>query len=104
MKITVDQRRVDPLFVYYLFRSPDQQEYLQRNAIQTGVPHTNLSILRKTPLRVPNLATQRAIAHILGTIDDKIELNSRMSTTLEAMAQALFKSWFVDFDPVRANA
>ena len=49
-------------------------------------------------------AEQRAIAHILGTLDDKIELNRRMNATLEAMARALFKSWFVDFDPVRAKA
>ena len=47
---------------------------------------------------------QRAIAHILGTLDDKVELNRRMNETLEAMARALFKSWFVDFDPVRAKA
>ena len=52
----------------------------------------------------PTLKEQRAIAHILGTLDDKIELNRRMSTTLEAMARAIFKSWFVDFDPVRAKA
>ena len=51
-----------------------------------------------------DLAEQRAIAHILGTLDDKIELNRRMNETLEAMARALFKSWFVDFDPVRAKA
>jgi hypothetical protein len=55
-------------------------------------------------LSVPPLPEQRAIAHILGTLDDKIELNQRMSETLEAMARALFKSWFVDFDPVRAKA
>ena len=53
---------------------------------------------------VPPLPEQRAIAHILGTLDDKIELNRRMNETLEAMARALFKSWFVDFDPVRAKA
>ena len=53
--------------------------------------------------RFPSLSEQRAIAHILGTLDDKIELNRRMNETLEAMAQALFKSWFVDFDPVRAK-
>ena len=53
---------------------------------------------------VPPLAEQRAIAHVLGALDDKIELNRRMSETLEAMARALFKSWFVDFDPVRARA
>ena len=104
MKLTVDQNRADPLFVYYVFRSPVQQEYLQRHAIQTGVPHTNLSILRKMPLRVPSLGTQQKIAHILGTLDDKIELNRRMNETLEAMARAIFRSWFVDFDPVRAKA
>jgi len=53
---------------------------------------------------VPPISEQRAIAHILGTLDDKIELNRRMNETLEAMAQALFKSWFVDFDPVVINA
>ena len=53
---------------------------------------------------MPSLDEQRAIAHILGTLDDKIELNRRMNETLEAMARALFKSWFVDFDPVRAKA
>ena len=104
MKLTVDRLKVDPLFTYYLFRSPIQQEYLQRNAIQTGVPHTNLAILRTVPLRIPSLPTQCAITHILGTLDDKIELNRRMNETLEAMARALFKSWFVDFDPVRAKA
>ena len=56
------------------------------------------------PIRVPrNIAEQRAIAHVLGTLDDRIELNHRMNATLEAMARALFKSWFVDFDPVRAK-
>jgi type I restriction enzyme S subunit len=104
MKLTVDPAKADPLFVYYLFRAPAQQEYLKRNAIQTGVPHTNLSILRGVPLRVPCVKTQRAIAHILGTLDDKIELNRRMSETLEGIARALFKSWFVDFEPVRAKA
>ena len=54
-------------------------------------------------LTLPPLPEQRAIAHILGTLDDKIELNRRMNETLEAMARALFKSWFVDFDPVRAK-
>jgi len=54
-------------------------------------------------LPLPPLAEQKAIAHILGTLDDKIELNRRMNATLEAMARALFQSWFVDFDPVRAK-
>jgi type I restriction enzyme, S subunit len=58
---------------------------------------------RRMHITLPSLAEQRAIAHILGTLDDKIELNRRMSETLEAMARALFKSWFVDFLPVRAK-
>ena len=104
MKLTVDQTIVDPLFLYYQFRSPEQQEYVRRNVIQTGVPHTNLGILRDTPITLPPLIEQQAIACVLGTLDDKIELNRRMNETLEGMARAIFKSWFVDFDPVRAKA
>jgi type I restriction enzyme, S subunit len=104
MKLTVDRNRADPLFIYYIFRTPVQQEYIRQHAIQTGVPHTNLGILRGTPVPLPPMHEQRAIAHVLGTLDDKIELNRRMNETLEAIARALFKSWFVDFDPVRAKA
>ncbi len=93
MKLTVDDAKADTLFLYYVFTSGDQQEYIRQNAIQTGVPHTNLGILRTTPLLLPPLAT----------LDDKIELNRRMNGTLEAMARALFQSWFVDFDPVLAK-
>jgi type I restriction enzyme S subunit len=67
------------------------------------MPSLNQEILRLVPLPIPPIRSQRAIAHILGTLDDKIELNRRMNETLEAMARALFKSWFVDFDPVRAK-
>lgn len=104
MKLTVDESKADPLFLYYVFTSAEQQEYIRQNAIQTGVPHTNLGILRRTPLNLPPLPEQKAIARILGTLDDKIELNRRMNATLEAMARALFQSWFVDFDPVHAKA
>ncbi len=64
----------------------------------------NLPTIRGLPVAVPPVCEQRAIAHILGTLDDKIELNRRMNETLEAMARALFQSWFVDFDPVRAKS
>jgi len=104
MKLTVDRDIADSRFCYYVFISPQQQDYVRQHAIQTGVPHTNLGILRATPLPLPSLSEQRAIAHILGTLDDKIELNRRMNETLERQARALFKSWFVDFDPVRAKA
>ena len=103
MKVTIDRGIAEPLFFYYVLSSAEQQNYVRQNAIQTGVPHTNLGILRSTPVPVPPLREQRAIAHILGTLDDKIELNRRMNAKLEAMARALFRSWFVDFDPVRAK-
>ena len=67
------------------------------------IPSTTRAAVYPCKLCVPPLREQRAIAHILGTLDDKIELNRRMNETLEAMARALFKSWFVDFDPVRAK-
>ena len=103
MKLTVDAEKADAVFLYYLFTSAEQQDYIRQNAIQTGVPHTNLGILRNTPLALPPLVEQKAIAAVLGALDDKIELNRRMNATLEAMARALFHSWFVDFDPVRAK-
>ena len=75
------------------------------NSMDSGsaIPSTSRSDFYNLPVRLPPLPGQRAIAHILGTIDDKIDLNERMCQTLEQMAQTLFKSWFVDFDPVRAK-
>jgi type I restriction enzyme S subunit len=64
----------------------------------------NQDVIGRIPISLPPLPEQRAIARILGALDDKIELNRKMNATLEAMARALFKSWFVDFDPVRAKA
>ena len=94
-------RHLDKLYCYYLL-------LLERPRIVeqgSGTVFTNLKtdILKRHRVRVPPLPEQRAIAHILGTLDDKIELNRRMNETLEAMARALFKSWFVDFEPVRAK-
>jgi len=72
----------------YQFASPGQQAYIDMNAIRVGVPRTNPGVLRDTPCQVPPLSTQKAIAHILSTLDDKIELNRKTSETLEAMAKA----------------
>jgi type I restriction enzyme, S subunit len=66
-------------------------------------PYLSLTDQRRLTITLPPVAEQRAIAAILGALDDKIELNRRMNATLEAMARALFQSWFVDFDPVRAK-
>jgi type I restriction enzyme, S subunit len=104
MKLSVDRKAVDPLFVYYYVSSPEAREKIIRDSEITGVPKTNTAYLRQFPIFLPPLDQQKAIAHILGTLDDKIELNRRMNETLEAMARAVFKSWFVDFDPVRAKA
>ena len=69
----------------------------------SGVPTLNRNHIHPIPVTVPNVAEQRAIAHILGTLDDKIELNRRTNQTLEAMARAIFQDWFVDFGPVLAK-
>ena len=88
----------DPRFISYFLRSLDFSSFSDKAA----VPGLNRNHLHEEAVRVPGtLAEQRTIAHILGTLDDKIELNRRMNATLEAMARALFRSWFVDFDPVR---
>jgi type I restriction enzyme S subunit len=102
MRVRCDPAKLLPEYLYYWLSSADGQHYLFSRVSQVGVPQiqTPLTTLRQAVLPVPPLPEQRAIAHILGTLDDKIELNRRMNETLEAMAQALFQSWFVDFDPV----
>jgi type I restriction enzyme S subunit len=104
MKLTPHPDRADSLFLYYLFSGPELSQRIKNEAIGSSVPGFNLGQLRGLRVRLPPLGEQKAIAHILGTLDDKIELNRRMNQTLEAMAQALFQSWFVDFGPVRAKA
>jgi len=91
-------------YLKFLMQSEFVQNQLYARATGTTVIGIKQKELRRVNLVLPPLPEQRAIAHILGTLDDKIELNRRMNETLEAMARALFKSWFVDFDPVRAKA
>ena len=95
---------LDNTFLKYHMLSRFVQDQLHARAIGTTVLGIKQSELRRVQLRMPPIPEQRAIAHILGRLDDRIELNRRMNETLETMAQALFKSWFVDFDPVRAKA
>ncbi len=96
----------DPRFLAYYLRSEDFWTFIHGVlGDKSAQPNASAATMTQAPLRAPkNKAEQRAIAHILGTLDDRIELNRRMNETLEAMARALFKSWFVDFDPVRAKA
>ena len=94
-----------PRFLAYFLRSDEFWTFI-RGVLgdKSAQPNASASTMTKAPFRAPrDRNEQRAIAHILGTLDDKIELNRRMNETLEAMARALFKSWFVDFDPVRVK-
>ena len=98
-----DESKCDVRFVEYnfrLLRAKIQQENVGTGSVQDNI---NLQTLDELRFPLPPLPDQRAIAHILGTLDDKIELNRRMNQTLEAMACAIFRDWFVDFGPVRAK-
>ena len=94
---------VDPKYASYFLGHPGVREWITRHAHGATMRNLNTAILSACPFVVPPNDEQCAIAHILGTLDDKIELNRRMNETLETMARALFKSWFVDFDPFRAK-
>ncbi len=91
-------------FIRFLLESPHFQLQVEAMGAGSVLRHFGPSHLRQMTVVVPPEAEQRAIAHILGALDDKIELNRRMNETMEAMARAIFKSWFVDFDPVRGKA
>ena len=103
--IRPDPDKIDPKFLRYFLVSPHMQNLMlswagaggTRNALTKGM-------IESFKVPAPLLPEQKAIAHVLGTLDDRIELNRQMNETLEGMAQALFKSWFVDFDPVIDNA
>ncbi len=99
-----DAAVVDFRFLRYWLNSSAMALHVHGHRDGTVAERLNLPTIRGLPVAVPPLFEQRAIAHILGTLDDKIELNRRMNETLQAMARAIFKSWFVDFDPVRAKA
>lgn len=96
---------IDQSFLYFLLCTKEYRHEIVAGATGTTVKHTSPSRILSYEANIPtDLHEQKAIAHILGTLDDKIELNRRMNETLEEMARAIFKSWFVDFDPVRVKA
>ena len=104
MKMTVDARKADYRFVYYACSAPDFVAQVQNNAVAAGVPHINLGILRALRIPLPALTCQIKAVEVLSALDDRIDLLRQTNATLESIAQALFKSWFIDFDPVRAKA
>jgi len=102
--IRPNKNKLFPRYLLYLLLTSQMRHALTSRAEGSVVPHLNMSAIRGLELPLlPPLDEQKAIAHILGTLDDKIELNQQMNQTLEAIAHALFKSWFIDFDPVRAK-
>lgn len=101
----LDEDVLDRRYLHAFLRSPEFHRQLAARAGETDMaPYVSLTSQRGLTVSFPPLPEQRAIARILSALDDKIELNRKMNATLEAMARALFKSWFVDFDPVRAKA
>jgi len=98
------QGLLDNAYLLYTCLSSIVQDELQSRIRGSTVPRVLKTDILGLQIPLPSIEEQKAIAHILGTLDDKIELNRKTNETLEAMAKALFKSWFVDFDPVRAKA
>src|SRR5919199_2004936 len=103
LRVRFGNGEIDPLYASYYLGHPNVREWIVRHAIGATMPNLNTSILSALPFVVPPPSEQKAIARILSSLDDKIELNQQMNGTLEAIARAIFKSWFVDFDPVRAK-
>lgn len=101
---SLDRNHIDSRFLYYWMYGREFFIQFKGVAGQTDMAeYVSLTDQRRMHITLPNIEEQRAIAHILGTLDDKIELNRKLIETLEAMASAIFKSWFVDFDPIRAR-
>jgi type I restriction enzyme S subunit len=97
------KQSMDQGFIRYLIGNQQFRGYVERVRTGTSIPHISGGQIKSYEILLPPLAVQKAIAGVLGALDDKIELNRRMNATLEAMARALFQSWFVDFDPVLAQ-
>lgn len=104
MRLRVDPDKALPEYVYYFVSSQKAINKLIQDSECTGVPKINLAYLRSFPISLPSLSEQKDIIDILGSLNTKITLNRQINQTLEKMSQTLFKSWFVDFDPVIDNA
>ena len=96
MKLTPHPKKADPFFLYYFFSSPQMQEQILSSNIGSSVPGFNLGQLKAIELNLPPLPEQKGIASVLTSLDDKIDLLHRQNKTLEAMAETLFRQWFVE--------
>ena len=95
--------RLDDRFLFYALRNPETRAAIKARGYGSAQPNISPALIESVPIPLPPLREQRRIAATLGTLDDKIDLNRRMNRTLESTARAIFKSWFVDFDPVRGK-
>lgn len=100
MKLTTDPKTVDSLYLYYYFSQPTVRQQILDSGIGSSVPGFNLGQLRKMRVRLPSLDIQRKVVRQLDALDARIEQNRRMSQTLQAISQTIFKAWFADFEPV----
>jgi len=103
VRFRIDKNLANSRFVWYTLRTPNWWQFINNSKTGSAQAGANAKVLGSFPILLPPLSEQKAIAHILGSLDDKIELNRRMNETLEAMARAIFKDWFVDFGPTRAK-
>ncbi|RAS60452.1 type I restriction enzyme S subunit [Vibrio diazotrophicus] len=103
MRLRVDPAKANPKYVYYWVSSKKAIDKIRGESEHTGVPKINLDYLKKFPISLPSVSYQNSAVEILDNLNNKIALNTQTNQTLEQMAQAIFKSWFVDFDPVKAK-
>jgi len=104
LKVRLGNCNVLSKYASYYLSHPSVKNWISRHAIGSTMPNLNTSIMASVPFLIPPIDEQIELIEILGPLDEKIELNRQMNQTLEQMARALFKSWFVDFDPVVAKA
>lgn len=102
--IRVDEQRAHSKYIEFFLRNRSFVRNILAGVAQSAQPNVNLAEIGKFQIMLPSLSEQKAIASVLGALDDKIKNNRQMNETLEEMARAIFKSWFVDFDPVHAKA
>ena len=90
---------IDSLYLYYYFCREETRQFVRNIAVGATMPSINTKLLGEVPVAVPDIQIQKAVSNILSKIDDKIELNNKINANLQQQAQAIFKSWFVDFEP-----
>lgn len=92
---------INPEYLYYFLTNEGTKQYIRNIAVGATMPSINTKLLNEVPITIPSIADQHRIASILSSLDRKIELNNKINADLEEMAQAIFKNWFVDFEPFK---